>query len=198
MIVERSAGVFNVRGYAGASVADLMSATGLEKGGLYRHFPSKLELAVEAFEYAAGLLRRRLRGALVGVNGPRAQLLAFVDAFEGLALEPPVVGGCPVLNTAIEADDTEPALRDRARAVMLEWRETLEEITLAGKAARELRADVDAAALASVIAATLEGSVMLSKLYGDPVHVRRAAAHLRGYIQSVSRGPRRAKPGGRA
>lgn len=33
-------------------MADLMEATGLEKGGIYRHFPSKEAVAAEAFDYA--------------------------------------------------------------------------------------------------------------------------------------------------
>ncbi|MFN8540758.1 MAG: hypothetical protein U0232_25185 [Thermomicrobiales bacterium] len=49
------------------------------------------------------------------------RLLAIVDVFRDLAADQPLVGGCPVLNTAIEADDTNPALRDRARAAMTSW-----------------------------------------------------------------------------
>ena len=51
-IVEQSAAVFNRHGYAGTSMSELMAATGLEKGGLYRHFESKEELAAAAFDYA--------------------------------------------------------------------------------------------------------------------------------------------------
>jgi 3-oxoacyl-[acyl-carrier protein] reductase len=41
----------NRQGFAGTSMSDLMHATGLQKGGLYRHFPSKEALAREAFDY---------------------------------------------------------------------------------------------------------------------------------------------------
>src|SRR5580704_10118479 len=51
-IVEQSAAVFNRHGYSGTSMSDLMAATGLEKGGLYRHFASKEDLAAAAFDYA--------------------------------------------------------------------------------------------------------------------------------------------------
>src|ERR1700743_3353151 len=44
-IVKQSAAVFNRRGYSGTSMSELMEATGLEKGGLYRHFASKEDLA---------------------------------------------------------------------------------------------------------------------------------------------------------
>jgi TetR/AcrR family transcriptional repressor of nem operon len=50
-IVEAAAPIFNIRGYEGASLSELMAATGLKKGGIYRHFSSKEELAAEAFDY---------------------------------------------------------------------------------------------------------------------------------------------------
>src|SRR5260370_8662436 len=50
-IVAAAAPIFNQRGYDGSSLNDLMEATGLKKGGIYRHFSSKEELAAEAFAY---------------------------------------------------------------------------------------------------------------------------------------------------
>jgi len=46
-IVEAAAPIFNKRGYEGSSLSDLMESTGLKKGGIYRHFSSKEELAAE-------------------------------------------------------------------------------------------------------------------------------------------------------
>ena len=50
-IVEAAAPIFNKHGYEGNSLNGLMEATGLKKGGIYRHFSSKEELAAEAFDY---------------------------------------------------------------------------------------------------------------------------------------------------
>src|SRR5271168_901917 len=50
-IVAAAAPIFNQHGYEGSSLADLMAATGLKKGGIYRHFSSKEKLAAEAFDY---------------------------------------------------------------------------------------------------------------------------------------------------
>ena len=62
-IVEKAAPLFNQKGYEGTSLSDLMSVTGLQKGGIYRHFTSKEELATEAFDYAwKKAVRRRLDG----------------------------------------------------------------------------------------------------------------------------------------
>ncbi len=42
-IIRKAAPIFNQKGYDGAALSDLMRATGLEKGGIYRHFESKEE-----------------------------------------------------------------------------------------------------------------------------------------------------------
>ena len=56
-IIRKAAPIFNQKGYEGAALSDLMEATGLEKGGIYRHFDSKQQLAAEAFDYAWKLAR---------------------------------------------------------------------------------------------------------------------------------------------
>src|SRR6266567_3509308 len=65
-ILERAAQLFNQQGYFGSSLSDIMHETGLEKGGIYNHFASKEQLALEAFDYAIGLLEQRMRLALAG------------------------------------------------------------------------------------------------------------------------------------
>ena len=62
-IVETSAGIFNTKGYFGTSMSDLVREVGIEKGGIYNHFGSKAELALAAFDHAAGIMRERLRVA---------------------------------------------------------------------------------------------------------------------------------------
>lgn len=185
MIVERAAPVFNTHGYFGASMSDLIRETRIGKGGIYNHFESKEALALEAFEFAVELVRERFRAALAGKQLAADRLLAVVGVFRSMIDDPPLLGGCPVLNTAIEADDTNPPLRDRARQVMDEWRELIIRITRKGIRTGELRPETDPEALATVVAATLEGAVMLSKLYSDPVHMRRAVDHVTTYIRSL-------------
>ena len=101
--------------------------------------------------------------------------------------DPPVEGGCPILNTAIEADDAQPALRARAASAMDDWRETFHRIIARGIAKQEVRPDVDADVVATLFISMLEGAVMLSKLYGDTVHMQRAADHLTRYVETSIR-----------
>lgn len=187
-IVERSAPVFNTRGYAGSSMSGLAREAGLEKAGLYNHFSGKEELALEAFDYAAGIMRGRFEEALGGGRGAPERLLAFVGVLVGLVDDPPVAGGCPVLNTAIEADDSNPALKERAAGAAMAWLRLMGSIVKEGVADGELRADTDPREVASVVVATVEGALMLAKLHDDPAHMRRAVAHLERYLGSLGAG----------
>ncbi len=185
-ILAQAAQLFNQQGYFGSSLSDIMQETGLEKGGIYNHFASKEQLALEAFDYAIHVIDQRLRLALTGKTNAVDRLLAFLSYFQGYAEEdPPLVGGCPILNTAIEADDAHPVLRDRARSAMDDLRATIRRITTKGIARQEIRPDVDPDACATIFVATLEGALMLSKLYQDPVHIYRAVKHLTEYIQTT-------------
>lgn len=185
-IVEGAARVFSLRGYFGASMTDLTREVGLEKGGLYNHFESKEELALEAFDHSIELVRQRIRAAFAVDRSPYRRLLALLEVYRSLIEDPVLPGGCPILNTAVEADDTHPALLARAQAAMTEWRGTI--VTLAERAvqAGELRPETDPAVLATIITATVEGAVMLSKLYGDTGQMAIAIAHLRAYVDTLA------------
>ena len=50
-IVEKTAPIFNMKGYAGTSVNDMMAATGLTKGSIYGNFKNKDDVALAAFDH---------------------------------------------------------------------------------------------------------------------------------------------------
>ena len=186
-IIARAAPVFNTRGYAGTSLGDITQAAGLEKGGIYNHFASKEALALEAFDYAVDLIGQRFLEAIASREHAVDQLLAIVEVFLRNVDDPPVPGGCPVLNTAIEADDTYPALRERAQAAMTGWQKLIGKTVKLGVERGELRPDANPRAIASLLTAMLEGALMLSKLYDDPIHMQRAAEHVGEYVRSLAR-----------
>ncbi|HMQ32578.1 MAG TPA: TetR family transcriptional regulator [Chloroflexaceae bacterium] len=188
-IVERAAPVFNTLGYSGTSMSELTRATGLEKGGIYNHFPSKEALALAAFDYAVEVVAARFAAALAGVEGAPARLAAIVQVFAAYLEAPPIAGGCPILNTAVEADDTDQALRARAQEGMTRLQKLIGATVKAGVARGELRPEADPRAVATVITATMEGAIMLGRLYADPAPLRHAVEHLRWYLAQLAVAP---------
>lgn len=182
-IIEKAAALFNQQGYAGSSMSDLMRVTGLQKGGIYNHFRSKDELAIEAFDFAANRVQQKFMGALKGKRHAVDRLIAILSVYERMFDDPPIQGGCPILNTAVESDDTHPALRERAQLAMDAWRILIQRIVDKGIIRGELRSTVDPDTVATILIATIEGAVMLSKLYGDASHLERALNYLKTYVQ---------------
>jgi TetR/AcrR family transcriptional repressor of nem operon len=161
-IIAAAAPIFNQRGFDGCSMQDLMSATGLEKGGIYRHFANKQDLAAEAFNFALTQNVKVRTDHLDDIPGAIATLRAVIKIF----VETPSVvpGGCPLMNTAIDADDGNEVLRDLARKGIQDWRTRLCTIVEAGIAKGEIRKKTDPRRVANTIIATLEGALMISRL----------------------------------
>jgi AcrR family transcriptional regulator len=183
-ILREAAALFNQYGYSGSSMSDIMRVTGLQKGGIYNHFKSKDELALQAFDFAAECMRKQYLTALKGKHNSVDRLKAVISLFSSFAENPPIPGGCPLLNTAVESDDAHPALRQRVQIAMDGWRALICKIINKGIAKGEVRENVEADAVATIVISTLEGAVMMSKLYGDAIHIKRAVQHLHGYLDS--------------
>lgn len=185
-ILERSAPMFNTRGYSGTSIGDVAHEAELEKAGIYNHFAGKEDLALAAFDFSMGIMRRRFEEAVGGKDGVLERLLAAAGVLSGIIDDPPVAGGCPMLNTAVEADDANPALKERAAGAAADLLRLFGGLAKEGVASGELRADVEPREVASVVLGSLEGALMLAKVLDDPGHVRRVEAHVMQYLRSLS------------
>ncbi len=184
-ILEQSAILFNKQGYASTSLSDIMAATKLEKGGIYNHFASKEVLMQEAFLFAIAKVEERYNTLIEERKDARSRLHAILEVFKSFITNPPPIkGGCPMLNAAIEADDALPILRPSVRRALEGWRTAIKGILERGIARGELRRDVDPEGFSSVMLAALEGAIMLSKMYRDPVHIERVLAFLEVQIDS--------------
>jgi len=188
-VVATTARLMNEQGWLLASLSQVMEATGLQKGGLYRHFESRDTLLIAAFDHAVGEVRDRLLAAVAKVDTAPARLLAMLDAYvvEGAvdgAVDDavPLPGGCPIMNGAIESDHAHPALHARALAAMGQWRGLVERIVHAGVRDGELRRGLNAAEVSAVFVGGLEGAVMLSHLQRSPQPLAAATRHLRRYV----------------
>lgn len=184
-VIEKAAGLFNQHGYEATSISDVMSATGLQKGGVYRHFESKEELTLAAFDFAVGVMRERFVTALAQVTNPSDRLRAIVSVYERIPVDPPVPGGCPVLNASVESDDANPALRKRTQLVMDDLRRVIKRAVREGQRGGALRPEISPDSVAVVFICMLEGAVMMSKLYGNQAPMRQAVRQLHDYIEAL-------------
>jgi TetR/AcrR family transcriptional repressor of nem operon len=184
-IIRKAAPIFNQRGYEGAALSDLMKATGLEKGGIYRHFESKEQLAAEAFDYAWQEALGARVGGLEEISNSVDRLKQLVTNF--VERRGTIPGGCPLLNTAVDTDDGNSVLRERARKALGGWQNYITSAVQAGVKAREMRPKVDAKRIATLIISSLEGAIMLCRLERSDEPLRIVRAHLDDYLENQVR-----------
>jgi TetR/AcrR family transcriptional repressor of nem operon len=187
--VVQAAALFNQHGFEGTSLAALMAATGLEKGGIYRHFPSKEAIAMEAFDYSwRSASNVRLHDLEVIPNGVD-KLKQFVANF--VERSPSVPGGCPMFNTAVDNDNGNLVLRTRARKALRGWLSYLTSTFKLGIEAGEIRRDVDPRRAAILIISSIEGALTISRLEQDREALLAVQSHLQGYLEADVRMPAR-------
>ena len=182
-IVARAAGLLNTQGYRSTPVSEIMRVTGLQKGGIYRHFDSRSTLTREAFEYRVARMRDRFVKALEGRTTATEGLLALLGVFREASQDEAYRGGCPIMNLAVESDDADPELRDVARKAMDQLIGCFERVIAQGVQRREFPKG-SARARASLMVASLEGAVLLGNLYKERAPMEAMLQHLERYVRN--------------
>jgi len=165
-IIEKTAPIFNRKGFAGTSLTDLTEATGLTKGSIYGNFENKDAVAAASFDYNYGRIASYVKSRYEEKTSAIEKLLVYPEMHRDLFSLSILDGGCPILNTAIEADDTHPQLREKAIHALGQWRRAIEKIISDGIELGEIRPQTDAAKFATLMISLTEGALMQAKLTG--------------------------------
>src|SRR5579871_5790554 len=129
-IVEKTAPIFNKKGYAGTSISDMTEATGLTKGSIYGNFANKDEVALAAFDHNVKKVTTLIKAEMWKKKTIRDKLLVYVDVYNNTSGFPE--GGCPILNTAVESDDTHEELKSKAADVITSWKDLIVSLLMQG------------------------------------------------------------------
>lgn len=165
--IEVSAVLFNKKGYAGTAVSEILVEAGYSKGALYRTFTDKDELSLAAFKHNLGKLQHGMVQNIQAEKSAIDKLLAIPNFYINVNLEQLVPGGCPILNTAIEVDDTNSVMNDMVKKAFINWKNMILEIIKDGQANKEFNQELNANEMAFYIIATIEGSIALAKTFKD-------------------------------
>jgi len=185
-IIEKTAPLFNTRGYDGTSLASLCEVTGLSKGALYGNFADKEELAQEAFEFSVRCVKKMVRERVDAKTTYREKLTATVEFFATYVMNPPVKGGCPLLNAAIEADDYRTSMRKRVAIRLEDMVVFLTALLDDGKKAGEFKRQVKSRELALFFFCAIEGAIMFSRTAGTEEAMRMVTKNIRSIIDTIS------------
>ncbi len=177
-ITEKTAALFNRKGYAGTSLTDMTEATGLTKGSIYGNFVDKDEVAIEAFGHNMAKLVEQVRALQATERSASGKLKAFVTVYRNGQQSPVLADGCPIINTGAEADDTHPELKAKVKDALLRWHKSISAIIQQGKLQGEFKDDINSNDFASLMIAIIEGGFTLSKISGDASYLDQGLGHL--------------------
>lgn len=182
-IIEKAAVIFNKNGFAGASLSDLMQETGLQKGGIYNHFKSKEEIVLSAFDYAIKKHNYAVYAAYKHKSSAMEKIRAIISFYEDYPLNPIIEGGCPIVNTAVDSDNTNPELKLRVKKVLEGWIKNLSFIIEEGKKNGEFREDADTNGIAVFVVTTLQGGVVVARSFEDGSYMKIIVKELLDYVE---------------
>jgi AcrR family transcriptional regulator len=171
-IIEKTAPIFNTKGFAGTSLSDMTEATGLTKGSIYGNFADKDEVALAAFDFNVRRVAGLVRAEMDKYASYRDKLMVYIEIYGNSGKFPLFVGGCPIMNTITEADDTHPRLKQKAGEALVYWKERIQTTVQAGIEAGEFKSPVNTEEAALTIISLLEGGILFAKATGKP-HYRK-------------------------
>jgi len=185
-IIESTAHLFNTKGFDGTSLADLCEATGLTKGALYGNFENKEELSVAAFHYTIGRMRSAADLSISAQTTNKKKLIAFLDFFTRYVFHPPVKGGCPLLNTAVEADDYRTSMKKIVAAELDRTVSFMVTTIEAGKKAGEFKPEIKARELALFFFCSIEGAIMFSRVSSSEEAIKAVVKQVKAMVEEFS------------
>ncbi len=184
-IIEKTAPIFNTKGYAGTYLSDLEKATGLTKGGIYCNFENKDEVALAAFDYNFGRVNDYVANRILAHEHSVDRLLVYPTVYRDFLKIPILQPGCPILNTSTEADDTHPQLKSKAANALQYWKKAIENQVKRGVARNEIKPDTDPTEVAVIIMSLIEGAIMQAKVTNRSTELRIAMNYLEKIIMQL-------------
>ncbi|MDB5116027.1 MAG: TetR family transcriptional regulator [Mucilaginibacter sp.] len=184
-IIETTSVVFNKKGYAGTSLSDLTEATGLTKGSIYGNFENKEEVALAVFDYNCCRTTDMISKRMAGAHTFYDKLMVYTRVYSSQSLSER--GGCAILNTAVEADDTNDLLKEKAAKAVLKWKKNITELIEGGIAAGEFKADINVEQTAISMVALIEGGIMIGKVTNSQANLSQVLKTVESVINQMKR-----------
>ncbi len=166
-IIEKTASIFNKKGYVGTYLSDLTEATGLTKGSIYGNFKNKNEVALEAFRYNYKFQTKEISNLIDSEPLAIKKLQLFFEHFKTNYRNVFNNGGCAILNTAVDTDDGDEILKNEVINTINDWIKRVKTILDLGIENNEIII-INTLEFSHKIIAQIEGSILLSKTLNQP------------------------------
>jgi AcrR family transcriptional regulator len=174
------------QGFQAASIANILKDTGLTKGALYHHFPTKQALGLAVIDEVIkgsleGLIFKRLRES----ERPVEMLLEIIATIDKKVPSDFVMLGCPLNNLMQEMSPLDKLFQEQLNGVLGVWKKTVEDALKRGQKQGEIRVDVDYKAAALFVVSAWEGCIGVAKSMQSPRAFGICMKQLHGYVQGL-------------
>lgn len=183
-IIESTATLFNKNGFAGTSLTDMTSATGLTKGSIYGNFKNKEEVALEAFKYNTKQLSLKMDQGINPLDNAYQKLEAILNFYRSNWESLLEKGGCPLLNAATEVDDALPFMKATVLQSFKNLKGKFTGIIDQGKLQGEFKENINSAEFAALFVMLVEGGLLLSKTFEDKNYLSQALVRIEKIIKT--------------
>jgi AcrR family transcriptional regulator len=183
-IIETVAPIFNQHGYAATSISDITKATGLTKGAIYGNFKNKEELAIASFKFMVKLLMKELVKHMDKSDSPIEKLFLITDFYRNYYLYTNKMGGCPILNVGVDANNQNSLLLQKVRTIIQRIQDQLATIIEDGIEVGEISTKVNAMHAAKRIDTMIQGAIFMAYTMDDDFYIQDTMNQIDQMIQT--------------
>ena len=165
-LIESARDIIHAGNYGSASVDDLCTAAGVNKGSFYYFFPAKRDLALSVLDAQWASAQEKVLTPAFKPDVPPLDRISRFFRRAAQAQRRPVVRGCPFGNLAVEMGSLDPIIRDKVGQILEGYRgyfaAALEEALASGDVTA-----VDVEAASQALLAYFQGTLLLAKTAND-------------------------------
>jgi TetR/AcrR family transcriptional repressor of nem operon len=166
--------VVHERGFAAASVRDIIQAAGVPQGSFTNHFASKEAFGLEVLDvYFAGSAKMLDETVRNKDLAPLVGLGKFLDANTAAICSKGLGAGCLIGNFSAEAGAQSELIRLRVVEIWAELENAVFDCLKAALKAGDLKKGTDCRAMAGFIIGSLQGSILQSKVERSAAPMKR-------------------------
>jgi TetR/AcrR family transcriptional regulator, transcriptional repressor for nem operon len=185
-IIEKSMQLFSLKGYFNTSIADIVQATGLTKGGLYGHFRNKEEIWYAVYAECVRIWKSIVFQDVKNIDDPLERIAKVMENSMKNYLGAGIFeGGCFLLNSLVDVAGQSPAMSQHLLEgfqgfahLLRRWLEEAEQQGI-------LKEGLNPAEIANFLVTSLNGAAPLYAASHDPAVWQQTLAQLHFYLQSL-------------
>jgi len=183
-IIETIAPIFNKKGYTATSMADITNATGLTKGAIYGNFENKEALAIAAFQKNVNDLLKRITIHQEQSKSPLQKLFLITDFYRNYYIFSKELGGCPILNIGVDANNQDTAILEEVRIVINKTQSNIAKLVNWGIEVGEIKSTVDPQIFAKRLYSHIQGAIFMTYTMDDSDYLIQSMNEIDNYIKT--------------